>query len=104
MIIIDPAPSQYHIQRVNPFKQLSETLQSLQLEGCDGSVLYLTCPTGTKVVKVTVLSNIKKYFPDFYPVCVLWKLKNKACLLSIPPNTRAGCSLFCPNLPAPGRG
>ena len=49
-IIIAPVTSQYHIQRVNPFKQLSETLQTLQVDGCDGSVLSLTCPTGTKVV------------------------------------------------------
>ena len=54
-IIIAPAPSQYHIQRVNPFKQLSETLQTLQVDGCDGSVLSLTCPTGTKVVSRTAL-------------------------------------------------
>ena len=72
IIIIDPALSQYHIQRVNPFKQLSETLQSLQVEGCDGSVLYLTCPTGTKVITMIVSIKYQEIFSRFLSsLCIM---------------------------------
>ena len=58
VLLLQSTPSQYHINRVNPFKQLSETLQSHQAEGCDGSVLNLKCPGGTKVRKFTLRFNL----------------------------------------------
>ena len=41
--------SQYNIIRVNPFKQLSETLKTHHEEECEGAVMSLQCPEGTKV-------------------------------------------------------
>ena len=41
--------SQYNIIRVNPFKQLSETLKTHHEEECEGAVMSLQCPDGTKV-------------------------------------------------------
>ena len=41
--------SQYNIIRVNPFKQLSETLKTHHEEECEGEVMSLQCPEGTKV-------------------------------------------------------
>ena len=40
---------QYNVIRSNPFKQLTDTLKTFQAEGCDGGVIGLSCPTGTKV-------------------------------------------------------
>jgi hypothetical protein len=40
---------QYNIIRVNPFKQLSETLKTHHEEECEGDVMSLQCPEGTKV-------------------------------------------------------
>ena len=52
MLFFQRPLSQYHINRVNPFKQLLETLEIFSTEGCDGSVLSLKCPKGTKVIKI----------------------------------------------------
>ena len=41
--------SQYNVIRVNPFKQLSETLKTHHEEECEGAVMSLQCPEGTKV-------------------------------------------------------
>ena len=40
---------QYNIIRVNPSKQLSETLQTHSEEECEGGVMSLQCPEGTNV-------------------------------------------------------
>ena len=43
--------SQYQLVREDPFAQLSATLQTRQAAACDGEVLGLDCPRGTKVRK-----------------------------------------------------
>ena len=48
---------QYNIIRVNPFKQLSETLKTHHEEKCQGEVISLQCPEGTKVGIRWLLSN-----------------------------------------------
>ena len=49
-LILEIAGLQLNIRRENPFKQLSESLQTFQVEECDGGVVSLICPQGTKVV------------------------------------------------------
>ena len=41
---------QYNVVRTNPFERLTTTLKTFQAEGCDGGVLGITCPQGTKVL------------------------------------------------------
>ena len=41
--------SQYQLVREDPFATLSATLQTRQAAACDGEVLSLDCPHGTKV-------------------------------------------------------
>ena len=47
--ILEIAGTQFNIQRENPFKQLSKSLQTFHVEECDGDVVSLICPQGTKV-------------------------------------------------------
>ena len=49
-LILEIVGTQFNIQRENPFKQLSQSLQTFHVEECDGAVVSLTCPQGTKVV------------------------------------------------------
>ena len=41
---------QYNVIRKDPFAALAETLKTNQRASCDGDVLHMECPTGTKVV------------------------------------------------------
>ena len=41
--------SQYQLVREDPFATLLATLQTRQAAACDGEVLSLDCPHGTKV-------------------------------------------------------
>ena len=40
---------QYNVIQTNPFQHLTRTLKTFKGEGCDGGVLGLRCPEGTKV-------------------------------------------------------
>ena len=41
--------SQYQLVREDPFAQLSGSLQTRQAAACDGEILGLDCPHGSKV-------------------------------------------------------
>lgn len=43
------ADGQYNVYRQDPFAILSRTLLTYQQAACDGQVLNLLCPTGTKI-------------------------------------------------------
>lgn len=43
------ANCQYNVYRQDPFAMLSRTLLTYQQAACDGKVLNLVCPTGTKI-------------------------------------------------------
>ena len=40
---------QYQLVREDPFAELAASLQTRQAAACDGEVLNLNCPSGTKV-------------------------------------------------------
>jgi len=46
---LDFAFCQYNVYRQDPFAVLSRTLLTYQQAACDGTVLNLVCPTGTKI-------------------------------------------------------
>jgi len=48
MIIIFES-EQYNVIRKDPFAALAETLKTNQRASCDGDVLHMECPTGTKI-------------------------------------------------------
>ena len=50
IIIIICESVQYNVIRKDPFAALAETLKTNQRASCDGDVLHMECPTGTKVV------------------------------------------------------
>ena len=43
------AVCQYNVYRQDPFAVLSRTLLTYQQAACDGTVLNLVCPPGTKI-------------------------------------------------------
>ena len=47
--LLNLASSQYNIYRQDPFALLSRTLLTYQKAACDGQVLDLVCPSGTKI-------------------------------------------------------
>ena len=49
LLYISTQNCQYNVIRTNPFQYLTGTLKTFQGEGCDGGVLGLSCPEGTKV-------------------------------------------------------
>ena len=49
-LILEIVGTQFNIQRENPFKQLSQSLQNFHIVEYDGAVVSLICPQGTKVV------------------------------------------------------
>ena len=49
ILTFSPASTVSNIERVNPFKQLSETLKTHHEEECEGAFMSLQCPEGTKV-------------------------------------------------------
>jgi hypothetical protein len=48
MTIEDPAV-QYQLVREDPFAEMATSFQTRQAAACDGEVLNLNCPSGTKV-------------------------------------------------------
>jgi len=40
---------QYNVIRKDPFATLAETIRTNQRAACDGDILHMECPTGTKI-------------------------------------------------------
>ena len=49
LLLMEQVEAQYNIVRINPFKEISETLKTHHEEECEGNVMSLQCPEGTKV-------------------------------------------------------
>ena len=49
VLLFSSVNSQYNIIRINPFKQLSETLKAHTVQESDRGAMSLNCPEGTKV-------------------------------------------------------
>ena len=75
--LLNLASSQYNIYRQDPFALLSRTLLTYQKAACDGQVLDLVCPSGTKISiqlvqygRTAPSSQVKKFVAEVcsYPV------------------------------------
>ena len=54
-----PLTAGYNVIRRDPFARLSETLVTHQNASCDGDILHMSCPTGTKISLQLVLYGRK---------------------------------------------
>ena len=57
----------YNVIRKDPFASLSETLVTYQNASCDGDILHMECPPGTKISIQLVLYGRKARSDEICP-------------------------------------
>ena len=73
LLYISTQNCQYNVIRTNPFQHITGTLKTFQGEGCDGGVLGLSCPDGTKVCSFSTTPFFYSFITDIHCLCNLWE-------------------------------